>query len=152
MTGVRSYDDVCMATGVRGDGGSVGLAYMIRWAATLATAAALTACTVGTAESTSDSASLVTIAPPLINDSSPDIAVVAGQPAVFSVQASGTPPLAYQWFRDSLALNGADRPTFVIATTQHSDSGGVFYVIVSNLGGATRSAPAHLSVTGGAGR
>ncbi len=65
-----------------------------------------------------------------------------GAAATFSVTASSSLPLSYQWYRaDSgsstfTAIAGATSATYTLNTTSASDTGAVFYAVVSN-GGAT---------------
>ncbi|HET8715553.1 MAG TPA: hypothetical protein VFM16_07000, partial [Holophagaceae bacterium] len=43
------------------------------------------------------------------------VAALEGQPAAFSVAATGTAPLAYQWRKDGSAISGATSATFTLA-------------------------------------
>ena len=45
--------------------------------------------------------------PPTITQQPVDLTVTAGQPASFTVAASGTAPLAYQWQRNGADIAGA---------------------------------------------
>ncbi|WP_353068480.1 hypothetical protein RBB75_14420 [Tunturibacter empetritectus] len=64
--------------------------------------------------------------------------VSAGQPATFSVTATSLLPLTYQWFEAAAgtstftAIAGATGASYTQATTATTDSGSVFYVVVSN--------------------
>lgn len=71
--------------------------------------------------------------------------VPADRDAVFSVQASGTRTLAYQWRRDGIDLQGEVEPTLRLARAQQSDIGD-YSVVVSNSGGTATSSAAHLDV------
>ncbi len=75
--------------------------------------------------------------------------VTVGQAATFSVTASGTSPLTYQWSRGGNAINGATAASYTTAATAASDSGSVFTVTVSNAAGASTSSAATLTVTEG---
>jgi membrane carboxypeptidase/penicillin-binding protein PbpC len=70
---------------------------------------------------------------------------VAGQPAVFSVVATGTGPLTYQWHKGGAAISGATSSTYNIAAVgaQHV---GTYSVTISNALGQTTSQPIALSV------
>lgn len=61
-----------------------------------------------------------------------------GQTARFSVAASGTAPMNYQWFKNGTAVAGATSPiyAFVVARTDLYAS---IYVVVSNPYGSTKS-------------
>lgn len=77
-------------------------------------------------------------------------AVIVGDAAGFSVSASGTSPLSYQWRRDGinvpvggLAFSGTD--TFSIPSTVAGDAG-AYQVVITNWGGSVTSAVANLIV------
>lgn len=72
--------------------------------------------------------------------------VSAGQSATFSVTASGSAPLSYQWRRNGSDISNATAATYVIASAQPSDSGAQFAVVVSDSGGNTVSSSATLTV------
>src|SRR5512140_2624488 len=69
-----------------------------------------------------------------------------GQPASFSVTATGTTPLTYQWQKNTANINGANSATYNIAAAASADSGALFRCIVSNTKGADTSASAKLTV------
>jgi len=71
--------------------------------------------------------------------------VNAGGVAVFSVQASGTSPLYYQWFRDNAIFAGATSPTLTIPNAQVGNAGS-YSVQVFNSFGSVFSNGAVLSV------
>jgi hypothetical protein len=71
---------------------------------------------------------------------------VEGQPAEFTVQASGTEPLAYQWRRDGVSIAGATSASHRIASAAATDSGARFSVAVSNTAGSVTSSEAILTV------
>ena len=76
-----------------------------------------------------------------------------GQSATFSVTASGTAPLAYQWQRNNgtggafVNISGATSRTFTLSNAQPADNGAQFRVVVSNSGGPATSSAATLTVT-----
>jgi len=72
--------------------------------------------------------------------------VGAGQTATFSVVATGTPPLSYQWQKGTSAIAGATSTTYTTPPTGLSDSGSTFRVVVSNSAGTATSAAATLTV------
>jgi hypothetical protein len=68
-----------------------------------------------------------------------------GSTASFSVLATGTAPLAYQWRFASTNIPGATNSSFSKANVQTNDAG--FYaVVVTNIAGAVTSAPALLTI------
>jgi hypothetical protein len=73
--------------------------------------------------------------------------VSVGQSATFSVGASGTPPLSYQWQRNAVDIAGATSSTYTLAFAQASDNGALFRARVSNSFGSVTSNPATLTVT-----
>lgn len=75
------------------------------------------------------------------------VSTVEGQAATFTVAASGTAPLTYQWRRDGSPIAGATSSSLVIAAAQPSDAGS-YTVVVSNSAGSTTSAAATLTVEG----
>ncbi len=62
-----------------------------------------------------------------------DQAVTEGLPATFTVAASGSAPLSYQWFKGATAIDGATNATFTIPDVQKSDAGD-YYAVVMNPG------------------
>lgn len=73
--------------------------------------------------------------------------VLVGQAATFLVNASGTPPLAYQWQRNSTNIVGATANGYTIASTVLSDNGALFRCVVTNAFGSDTSVTALLTVT-----
>src|SRR6266404_4303187 len=72
--------------------------------------------------------------------------VTAGQTATFSVAATGTAPLTYQWNKNNVAISGANSSAYTTAATTSSDNGAQFTVTVSNAAGTITSNPATLTV------
>ena len=73
--------------------------------------------------------------------------VTVGDPATFSVSASGTPILSYQWQRNGAAISGATASTYTIASAQLADNGVAFRCQVTNAYGSVTSNSASLTVT-----
>ncbi|MES2163323.1 MAG: discoidin domain-containing protein [Pseudomonadota bacterium] len=88
------------------------------------------------------------IAPSIINAPRSQ-KVSSGQGLSFSVLASGSAPLHYQWRRGAVAV-GSDDASYVIAAAQAKDAGD-YTVIVSNAAGSVTSRVATLDVSGGSG-
>mgnify|MGYP005836594819 CR=1 FL=1 len=74
--------------------------------------------------------------------------VNAGATVTFTVQATGTEPLSYQWRFNGTGLAGATGTACVIANAQAIHEG-AYSVVVSNVAGSTLSAEAVLTVTSG---
>jgi hypothetical protein len=73
--------------------------------------------------------------------------VVAGQTASFSISASGTAPLNYQWRKNSIVIAGATSASYTTPPETTSDNGAQFSVVVNNSAGNATSNAATLSVT-----
>jgi len=73
--------------------------------------------------------------------------VTAGQTATFSVTASGTAPLRYQWQRNGGTIGNATSPSYTTPATATSDNGARFTVVVTNSVGSVTSNAATLTVT-----
>lgn len=73
--------------------------------------------------------------------------VTAGESVTFSVSATGTPPLSYQWQRNGSNIAGATASSYTIASTTPSDDGARFRCVVSNAHGSATSNEAVLTVT-----
>jgi Bacterial Ig domain/Immunoglobulin domain/Immunoglobulin I-set domain len=76
--------------------------------------------------------------------------VTAGQTATFSVGASGTQPLTYQWQKNGGAISGANSPSYTTPATTTNDNGAAFQVVVSNSAGTITSNAATLTVNAAA--
>jgi len=76
--------------------------------------------------------------------------VTVGATASFSVAATGTAPLSYQWSKNNAAISGATNSTYTTPATVIGDSGSTFTVAVSNSAGSKTSAAATLTVTAAA--
>jgi hypothetical protein len=72
--------------------------------------------------------------------------VTAGNTAMFSVTASGTAPLAYQWYKNNAVIGGATASSYTRPATTTNDNGAAFQVTVTNAYGAVTSSVATLTV------
>ncbi|MCX8517661.1 MAG: immunoglobulin domain-containing protein, partial [Rhodoferax sp.] len=103
----------------------------------------------GTGTATSDTARLtVTPVPvaPAITTQPVSQSVATGQTASFSVVATGTEPLAYQWKKNGSDITGANSSTYTTPAISSADNGAKFSVVVSNSVGTVTSKEAILSV------
>jgi glucose/arabinose dehydrogenase len=82
---------------------------------------------------------------PSISSHPANVTVAAGQSASFTVAASGTAPLAYQWQRNGVNIANATSPTYTL-TTSAADNGATFRAVVSNAAGSVTSNSATLTV------
>jgi hypothetical protein len=97
----------------------------------------------------SNSAQLKVTAPviaPTITSQPKAQSVTAGQAAKFSVTATGTAPITYQWSRKGSPIVGATSSGYTTALTAASDNGSQFTVRVSNIAGNVVSNAATLTV------
>lgn len=83
--------------------------------------------------------------PPTIVAQPVSQAVNLGGSASLSVTASGTAPLAYQWFLDGASIAGATSAAYTVADAQPANAGS-YTVIVSNAAGSVTSSAATLTV------
>lgn len=72
--------------------------------------------------------------------------VTVGSTATFSVEATGTTPLSYQWQKGTMPIAGATSAGYTTAATTSSDNGSQFEVIVTNSLGSVTSNAATLTV------
>lgn len=84
---------------------------------------------------------------PVITSQPSNTTVAAGQPASFSVTATGTAPLSYQWQRNGANISGATSATYTLPSATPADNGAQFRVIVTNSAGSATSNTATLTVT-----
>jgi hypothetical protein len=75
--------------------------------------------------------------------------VTAGQTATFSVTASGTAPLSYQWQKNAADIPSATAASYTTPVTTTADNGELFRVVVSNAAGNITSTSATLTVNPG---
>ena len=92
------------------------------------------------------SSSTTTNTAPSITTQPSSVTVTVGLSATFSVTASGTVPLTYQWFRDGTTILGATQSSYVLTATTAADNGATFSVTVSNSLGSVNSNSATLTV------
>ena len=83
---------------------------------------------------------------PVITTHPQSISVAEGNPASFTVTASGSQPLSYQWRKNTININGATNSTYTIPAVSPGDAGN-YSVVVSNSAGSATSNDAVLTVT-----
>jgi hypothetical protein len=90
----------------------------------------------------------VNVAPvgPTITAQPANQTVTVGQTATFSVTATGTAPLAYQWQKNGGNISGATAASYTTPGTVAGDSGANFDAVVSNMVGNQTSTMATLTV------
>src|SRR5207253_956006 len=95
---------------------------------------------------TSSVATLTVNSPPTITSQPASRTVTAGQTASFSVTATGTAPLSYQWQRAGVPPIWATLASYTTPSTTSGDNGAQFTVVVSNTAGSVTSSVATLTV------
>jgi len=94
---------------------------------------------------TSTPATLTVIDAPLITQQPLSRTNIAGTIASFSVMATGTAPLSYQWLKSNSPL--AQRTGSTLTLTNVSDADAASYrVLITNIAGKVTSSPANLTI------
>lgn len=83
---------------------------------------------------------------PAISTQPTNQTVLEGATATFTVTATGTAPLSYQWKKGGTAVTGATSASYTTPATVLADSGSSFTVTVTNPAGNLTSAAATLTV------
>jgi hypothetical protein len=83
--------------------------------------------------------------PPAITIQLVSKSVTAGSNASFSITATGTAPLSYQWSKGASAISGATTSGYSIATVTTNDAGN-YKVVITNSAGSITSSVATLTV------
>ena len=89
---------------------------------------------------------IAVVTAPVINSQPASQAVAAGATVTFTITASGTSPLAYQWRKDGTAIAGATAASLTLANVTAASAGAYSLVVTNNAGTAT-SDSATLAVT-----
>jgi parallel beta-helix repeat protein len=84
---------------------------------------------------------------PAVTQQPAPVSVIDGGSASFSVSASGTGPLSYQWQRNGQEIAGATAPALTVDHLAVTDTGTKYRVVISNAAGSVTSADAVLTVT-----
>jgi hypothetical protein len=95
---------------------------------------------------TSSAATLTVNVPPTVTSQPASQTVIAGQTATFSVSATGTATLAYQWKKNGTAIGGATSASYTTPAETTTDNGALFTVTVTNGAGNVTSNAATLTV------
>ena len=117
---------------------------------TSASGAQFTVVVSNSAGSVTSNAATLTVNPaavaPSITTQPSSVTITAGQTATFSVIATGTAPLSYQWSQNGTAISGATSSSYTTPAETTSASGAQFTVVVSNSAGSVTSNAATLTV------
>jgi hypothetical protein len=84
-------------------------------------------------------ATLISNEPPFITTQPQSVVVNAYDTASFSVIASGTPPLSYQWSLNGTNISGATSSSLTISNVSQSDLGAYAVIVTNEFGSATSS-------------
>jgi endonuclease/exonuclease/phosphatase family metal-dependent hydrolase len=87
----------------------------------------------------------VTNLPPAITAQPQSQTVTAGSSASFTVTATGTAPLSYQWLLGGTNISGANTNAYTRSNVQTNDAGN-YSVVVTNIAGSVTSSVATLTV------
>ncbi|MBK8871150.1 MAG: S8 family serine peptidase [Elusimicrobia bacterium] len=90
---------------------------------------------------------LTDVVPPTITTQPAPQSVGVNTSATFSVVATGSDPLAYQWQKNGVNIPHANKATYTTPPTLVKENGTLFRVVVRNSAGSVTSATARLSVT-----
>ena len=71
--------------------------------------------------------------------------LLSGESVIFFAAANGSSPLAFQWYKNAVALPGETNTSLSLSSAHKTDEG-VYTVVVSNPAGSTPSANAFLEV------
>jgi Carbohydrate esterase, sialic acid-specific acetylesterase/Immunoglobulin I-set domain len=86
-----------------------------------------------------------TASAPAITAQPASITVAEQQPASFSVTATGTAPLSYEWRRNGTPIAGATSATLAMTAAMAADHGARFSAVVTNSAGSVTSTDAVLT-------
>jgi hypothetical protein len=85
---------------------------------------------------------------PVITTQPTNQTVTVGQTATFSVVATGTGPLMYQWYVNGVVITGATSASYTTPVTVIGNNGAFVFVLVINSFGSVESAEVGLTVNG----
>jgi hypothetical protein len=111
----------------------------------LAGAAALAGCAATSSYSNGGTGPTGPVAPSITGQPSNQTVTVGGS-ATFSVGASGTAPLTYQWQKNNVNISGATSASYTTPPTTAGDNGATFRAMVRNVVTTVSSNPATLTV------
>jgi len=93
----------------------------------------------------STAATLTVVTPPSIVMPPAPVAIIAGNPASFTVSADGTAPFTYQWRKNGANIPGATSATLSFPAITATNAGN-YSAVIANLAGSVTSADAALTV------
>jgi hypothetical protein len=84
---------------------------------------------------------------PAISAQPANQSIPLGLSATYSVSATGSASLAYQWSKNGTPITGATSNSYTTAATTSTDTGSQFTVTISNPAGSVTSSQASLTIT-----
>jgi hypothetical protein len=84
-------------------------------------------------EQSANVAALITSFPVGITSHPTNLTVFANYPASFSITATGSPPVSFQWFRNGAPISGATLSDYTIAAASLTNNGDVYSCVASNF-------------------
>lgn len=84
--------------------------------------------------------------PPSIATQPANVTVPVGQTSTFTVVATGSAPLKFQWSENGMPIDGATSSSFTTPAVVPGDAGSTFAVKITNSAGSITSQPATLEV------
>lgn len=79
------------------------------------------------------------VSAPTISSNPSNLTVTAGSSATFSVTATGSGALSYQWYKGTSAISGATSSSYTIASTTTSDAGSYYCTVTNTVSGSSAS-------------
>lgn len=95
---------------------------------------------------TADAAYAGSVTAPKITTQPGSVTVTVGKTASFTVVASGTAPLSYQWYKNGNSISGANKFSYTTPAVTSNDNYTGYYVTVANSAGSVTSNQATLTV------
>ena len=97
----------------------------------------------GTSVTSNAAILIVNYTPPTITTQPVSVAALQGQTVTFSVTATGSAPLIYQWLKNGVPIPSATAATLTLSNVQASDAD-TYTVVITNTAGSVTSNPATL--------
>jgi len=83
---------------------------------------------------TSNNATLTVKSPPTVSSLAPSYTVCENNAVVFSITATGTPTITYQWYKDSAPISNAYNATYSVSSASSSHAGNYYCKSTNSCG------------------